>query len=61
MLTDLTENLIQKKKLLFMYQSPYGSDGVFERVSAFWVHPLGFYLEKANIDENIRGKSFVGL
>ena len=44
-----------------MYQSPYGSDGVFERVSAFWVHPLGFYVEKANTDENIRGKSFVGI
>ena len=58
MLTDLTENLIQKKTTFYV-PVPYGSDGVFERVSAFWVHPLGFYLEKANIDENIRGESFV--
>ena len=50
-----------KKANFFMYQPPYGSDGVFERVSALWVHPFGFYLKKPNIDENIRGGRFVGL
>jgi hypothetical protein len=34
MLTDLTENLIQKTKFLCT-NPPYSFDGVFERVSAF--------------------------
>ena len=40
-LTDLTENLIQKNQL-FMCWPPYSSEGVFGRVSAFCVHPCGF-------------------
>ena len=55
MLTDLTENLIQKT-LLFMYEPLYRFEGVFGRVSAFCVHPCGFCLEKANIDETIGGE-----
>ena len=57
-LTDLTENLIQKNQL-FMCWPPYSSEGVFGRVSAFCVHPCGFCLENSNIDETIGGGSFV--
>ena len=57
-LTDLTENLIQKTQL-FMCCPPYRSEGVFGRVSAFCVHPCGFCLENSNIDETIGGESFV--
>ena len=57
-LTDLTENLIQKKQL-FTCWPPYSSEGVFGRVSAFCVHPCGFCLENSNIDETIGGRSFV--
>jgi hypothetical protein len=58
MLTDLTENLIQKTA--FYILTTCSSKGVFERVSAFCVHPCGLYLQKANIDETIREESFVG-
>jgi hypothetical protein len=59
MLTDLTENLVSKR--IFYVLTPYSSEGVFERVSAFCVHPCGLFLRNTNIDETIRGGSFVGL
>jgi hypothetical protein len=57
-LTDLIENLIQKK--LFMCWPPDSSEGVFGRVLAFCVHPCGLFLKKANIDKTIRGKVLFG-
>jgi hypothetical protein len=49
-LTDLTENLIQKKNPTFYVLTPYSSEGVFGRVSAFCVHPCGLFFENSNID-----------
>jgi hypothetical protein len=46
MLTDLTENLIQKNQLSMCWP-PYSSEGVFGRVSAFCVHPCGLFLKKS--------------
>ena len=57
-LTDLTENFIQKNQL-FMYWPSYSSEGVFGIVSAFCVHPCCFCLENSNIDETTGGESFV--
>ena len=57
LLTDLTENLIQKKQL-FMCWPPHSSEGVFGRVSVFCVHPCGLFFENSNIDETIGGGKF---
>ena len=58
MLTDLKKNFIHKKKSTFYLLPPCSSEGVFGRVSAFCIHPCGFFLQKANIDETIRGGKF---
>ena len=58
-LTDLTENLIQKKPTFYVLTPLWNSsEGVFGRVSAFCVHPCGFCLEKSEYWQKYKGGKF---